>query len=378
TTPGVAQASLRTGIPAPVYPNIQAGVITPSITASPTTYTPNTGIGSTTPLYFNRGYVESWNFFVQREFSPTLTAEVGYVGTHGVHIDMNVNVNGSLPGTGNAGRQLYPYLTTDLNMIEPFGNSTYNALQTRIQKRIGASIIGAAYTFSKAIDNINGDNNDGTLFRAYPVSFALDKAISGFDRTHTFVIFHVYQLPFGRGHHYLSSGVASKIFGGFQIGGTLSKFSGLPFNVTSSAAVNAGGQTQTATQINPMVKILGGHDALDPYFDGTAFTNPPTGTLGTTGRDLLFGPGFFDLDENVSRTFSFKEGRVRLQILGEAFNLTNTPSFANPGTTFATPTLNSNGTPKSYGGYSVITNVINSEAGLGGARQLQVGAYLRF
>jgi hypothetical protein len=378
TTPGVAQASLRTGIPAAVSPNIFTGTIGPSTTASPNAYLPSTGIGSTIPVYFNRGYIESWNFFVQHQFSPTLTAEVGYVGTHAVHLDMNVNVNGSLPGTGNAGRQLYPYLTTDLNDIEPFGDSTYNALQTRVQKRIGPSLIGAAYTFSKAIDNINGDNNDGTLFRAYPVSFALDKAISGFDRTHTFVLFHVYELPFGKGHKYFTSGVANKVLGGWQVGGTLSKYSGLPFTVSSGTAVLAGGQSQTATQINPVVKILGGHDALDPYFDGTAFTNPAAGTLGTTGRNILFGPGFFDLDENVTRTFSFKEGKVKLQLVGEAFNLTNTPSFAVPNATFATPTLNSNGTVKSYGNYSVLSNVVNGEAGLGGARQLQVAGYLRF
>jgi Carboxypeptidase regulatory-like domain/TonB dependent receptor len=384
TTPGIAQASLRTGIPAPVYPNIFAGVIGPSTTPSPDTYTPSTTM-ITFPAYFNRGYIQSWNFFVQHEFSPTLTVEAGYVGTHAVHMDMGVNINGSAPGTGAAGDQLYPYLTTNLNDYEPFGDMTYNALQTRMQKRIGASVIGVAYTFSKALDNINGDNNDGTLFRTYPVSYALDKAISGFDRTHTFVLFHVYQLPFGKGHHWLSTGAASKIFGGFQIGGTLSKFSGLPFTVGSSTSCNCQGQTQTATQIDPVVQILGGHDPNDPYFNGAAFANPATGTLGTTGRDLLFGPGFFDLDENVSRTFSFKEGKIKLQIVGEAFNLTNTPSFADPGgtgaspsTTFATPTLNPNGTVKSYGGYSVITNVINPEAGLGGARQLQVSGYVRF
>jgi len=185
-------------------------------------------------------------------------------------------------------------------------------------------------------------------------------------------------LPFGKGHHYLSNGLASKVFGGFQIGGTLSKFSGLPFNVTSGTSCACNAQTQTANQINPVVNILGGHDANDPYFDVTAFANPAVGTLGSTGRNILFGPGFFDIDENVSRTFSFKEGRIKFQLVGEAFNLTNTPDFANPGTTFATPTLNSNGTVKSYGGFGVITNIVNSEAGLGGPRILQVSAYLRF
>jgi hypothetical protein len=377
--PSIAQAaSLRTGIPAAVSPNIFGGTLTPSPIASPDTYLPSTNIGSTFPAYFNRGYIQSWNTFVQHEFSPTLTAEAGYVGTHTVHLDMNVQINASAPGTGTAGEQLYPYLTTSLNDIEPFGNATYDALQTKLQKRIGSSVIGVAYTFSKAMDNVQGDNNDGTMFRAYPVSYALNKGISGFDRAQTFVLFHVYQLPFGKGHHWLSSGVASKIVGGFEISGTLSKFSGLPFTIGSSTASNGVDQTQTANQINPNVQILGGHDQYDPYFNVNAFANPAVNTLGTTGRDLLFGPGFFDLDESVSRTFSFKEGKIKLQILGEAFNLTNTPDFANPGTTFATPTLNSNGTVKSYNGFGVITNIANSEAGLGGPRQLQISGYLRF
>lgn len=87
----------------------------------------------------------------------------GYVGTHGVHTDMGVNINGSAPGTGTAGRQLYPYVTSDMNMYEPFGDMTYNALQATIQKRVGTSIFGASYTFEKAINNANGDNGDATL-----------------------------------------------------------------------------------------------------------------------------------------------------------------------------------------------------------------------
>ena len=232
--------------------------------------------------------------------------------------------------------------------------------------------VQAAYTFSKAINNYNGDNGDGTLWRAFPVSFALNKARAGFDRTHTFQLYHVYQLPFGKGHSWLNDGLASWIFGGFQISGTLSRFSGLPFTIGSNNSVNAGGQAQSASQISPTVAILGGHDANSPYFDGTAFTNPPVGTLGSTGRNLLRGPGFFNMDQNVSRTFSFKEGHLKLQIVGEAFNLTNTPSFAVPNATFAAPTLNPDGSVKSYGNFSVITSTVST------ARQMQVGGYIRF
>jgi hypothetical protein len=373
TSAGVAQSTLRTGLPLPTYPDITVGTITPAATSSTTTYAPTTNMAATFPAYMNRGYIQSWNLFVQHEFSPTLTADVGYVGTHAVHQTMGVNINGSAPNTGNAGRQLYPYLTSDLNEYEPFGDMTYNALQAKASKRIGTgSIIGVAYTFSRAIDNYNGDNGDASLFRAYPVSFALDKQLAGFDRKHIFQLYHVYQFPFGKGHKYLNHGAIAQIVGGFQIGGTLSRFSGLPFTIGSNSAVNAGGQGQSASQINPVVQILGGHDANTPYFDGTAFTNPPAGTLGTSGRDLLRGPGFFNIDENVSRSFSFKEGKIKLQILGEAFNLTNTASFSTPNATFATPTVNSSGTITSYGNYSVITGTVSTQ------RQLQVSAYLRF
>ena len=68
----------------------------------------------------------------------TLVAEIGYAGTHGVHTMMNVNINGSAPNTGNAGRQLFPYVTSDLNSITPFGSMTYHGLQSRLRKRIGS------------------------------------------------------------------------------------------------------------------------------------------------------------------------------------------------------------------------------------------------
>ncbi|HEY2014199.1 MAG TPA: TonB-dependent receptor, partial [Bryobacteraceae bacterium] len=329
--PQVSQVTLANGIPAPTFPDITVGTIKPSPIASPTTYLPSTGT-TTFAQNMNRGYYESWNFFIQREFSPTLVADIGYAGTHGVHTMMGVNINGSAPNTGNAGRQLYPYITSDMNSYEPFGSMTYNGLQSKLTKRIGSSIFGLSYTFAKAIDDANGDNGDGTLFRAYPVSYALNKQLAGFDRTHTFQFYYVYQLPFGKGHSLFNKGLSSWIIGGWQISGSLSRFSGLPFTIGTSSSINAGGQGATANQVNPTVAIFGGHDANTPYFDGTAFANPPTGVLGSTGRNILRGPGFFTMNQNISRIFTFKE-RIKFQLVGEAFNLTNTPVFANPQTT---------------------------------------------
>jgi hypothetical protein len=367
---GSTQVSLADGLPLPTFPIISTGTITPSPTASLTTYLPSTST-VTFPKYFNRGYYQTWNLFVQREFSPTLTAQVGYVGTHGVHIDEGVNINGSAPGTGTAGRQLYPYITSDMNSYEPFGFMTYEGLQATIRKRIGASLFGASYAFSKTMDDANGDNNDGTLWRAYPVSFALDKRLSGINREQTLNVYWVYNLPFGKGHTILSTGPAAYIVGGWQISGILARYSGLPFSIGTASNINAGGQGASATQIDPVVKILGGHDATHPYFDGSAFVNPPTGVLGTTGQDLLIGPGYFQLNGSITRTFSFKEDKIKFQLVGEAYNLTNSVVFSNPNTTCCWVTNATTGAIN-YNNFAVITGQASTQ------RYLEVGGYLRF
>jgi hypothetical protein len=281
-----------------------------------------------------------------------------------------VNINGSAPNTGNAGRQLFPYITSDMNSVTPFGGMSYNGLQTRARKRIGSSFIGVSYTFAKAINSSNGDNGDGFLWRAYPVSYRLNKQLSGFDRPHTFQAYYVYQLPFGKGHTYLNHGVAAWIVGGWQLTGTISRFSGLPFTVGTSSNINAGGQGNSATQISPNVAILGGHDQNTPYYDGTAFANPPGGVLGSTGRNILRGPGLFSMNQSVSRNFLFKEGRLRFQLVGEAFNLTNTVVFNNPGGSCCW-VPRADGTTN-YNGFGVINSTVSTP------RYLQVGGYLRF
>jgi hypothetical protein len=368
---GSARVQLSDGIPYPVFPDITVGIIKPSTSGSTTTYQPSVST-VTFPADFNRGYYQSWNFTLQHEFSSTLVAQVGYVGTHGVNTDMGVNINGSAPGTGTAGRQLYPYVTSDMNSYEPFGFNTYHALQATVRKRIGSSIIGASYTFSKAINNMNGDNGDATLWRAYPVSFALDKQIAGFDRPHDFQFYYVYSLPFGQGHTWISHGWASQVVGNWQLSGTLSRMSGLPFGVGTTSAINAGGQANSASQISPDVQVLGGHDSTHPYFSGSSFANPPNGVLGSTGHYLggIFGPGFFTWNATVSRIFPFKEGKVKFQLQGEAYNLTNTAVYSNPGGSCCWSTTSSGAI--NYNGFGVITGTQSTP------RYLVVAGYIRF
>jgi hypothetical protein len=367
---GASQVTLADGIPTATPPNVAGGIFKPSTTPSPTTYVAG-NIGATFPADMNRGYYQAWNLFIQHEITPSTVFQVGYVGTHGVHTIQAVNINGAPANGGNAGALLSQYNGgSSINDYEPWGDMTYNALQSQLRKTLGSSIFGLNYTYSKAIDAANGDNGDASTYRVAPLSSSLDKQLSGFNRTQMFQLFYVYQLPIGHGHKYFNHGVASAIIGGWQLGGNLSRYSGLPFSIGTSSALNAPGQSDSANQINPVVKIMGGHDANTPYFDGTAFANPPNGVLGSTGRDILIGPGLFNLDANISRIFSFKEGKVTFQLRGEGFNLTNTVTFSNPNTTCCYLTR-SDGTTN-YNNFAVITGQASTQ------RQLQVGGYLRF
>jgi hypothetical protein len=74
--------------------------------------------------------------------------------------------------------------------------------------------------------------------------------------------------------------------------------------------------------------------SLNPYFDTSAF-RPPAATggvynaPGTAGRDILRGPGSSNIDIALFKSFSFAE-RYKLETRVQAYNLTNTPHFANP------------------------------------------------
>jgi len=85
----------------------------------------------------------------------------------------------------------------------------------------------------------------------------------------------------------------------------------------------------------------------------------------------VFGPRYFNLDQSLSRIFTFKEGKLTFQLRGDAFNLTNTPTFSNPNATCCWLTNATTGAVN-YNNYAVITGTASSP------RQLQVGGYLRF
>ena len=178
----------------------------------------------------------------------------------------------------------------------------------------------------------------------------------------------VYDLPFGQGRRWLSDGFASYLLGGFQLNGIMSIMSGTPFYVVqgNGGNLNAAGSGQVPDQIKSEVKILGGIGTGNPYFDTTAYAavNIPAGQpqrFGNAGRNNLRGPGFFNVDFSLFRTFSLTE-RFRLQFRAEALNALNHPNFSNPGADIS-----------NAGAFGFITSTTGT-----GERNIRLGARLSF
>jgi hypothetical protein len=294
----------------------------------------NTGT-TTFPKTPMRKEIHSFNFIIERELPWQFTGQVGYVGTRAKGQMGFININAGPPGTGNAGRPLAVKfgLVADINSIQPYGDTTYDSLQALITRRLASSTIGAAYTWSKTI---NFADNDGGPRIQYLPEKQRNRGLASYDRTHNLQMYGVYDLPFGKGQRWANDGWASKVLGGFQVNGVVSIMSGLPFYVIQGNGrnLNAGGSGQVPDQVKATVTTPGGIGRGNPYFDRSAFVevNIPSGQpqrFGTTGRNTLRGPGFFETDLSIYRTFSISES-VKFQLRAEALNATNHANFANP------------------------------------------------
>jgi hypothetical protein len=358
--------SLRTGLPTIVTPDPRAPVLDMPLNVGTVTF----------PEEFRRGYIQSFNVALQRDFGGGFDGQVAYVGSRAIRQTVQWNINAAGPGGGAAGRALaqrWPGRIGNINLFTPFNTATYNSLQSQLTRRFSnGAYLAVAYTFSRAINY--ADNSDSGLTWSWEPMLHRNRALAGFDRTHNLQVSGIYELPFGRGKPWAQTGVSNWLFGGWQINGIFSAISGTPFSVTTDAAsVNAPGNTQTADQVVPEVQILGGRGRGHSYFDPYAFAPVTQVRFGNTGRNILRGPGVANLDASLFRNFSFGE-RWRLQFRAEGFNVTNTPQFANPNALVTSASFNSAGQITALNNYSEITGTSNQHQD----RQLRVALKVFF
>ncbi|MBC8165239.1 MAG: TonB-dependent receptor, partial [Bryobacteraceae bacterium] len=346
----VAVAPLSFGIPVQPLIDFSAGTIPipPGLNLSDQ--------AAVIPKNFVRGYTQSWNLTLQKDFGAGWVAQAGYVGTHTLKQHTRFNVNYGLLGGGAASQAFAARgITGSLTVILPVEQMKYHSLQTSLQKRYANGFtMQANYTWSKWTGICCDDSGDGQPRILIPEYFRLNRALMPGDRTHNFRLSSIYEVPFGPGKSMLTRGVGSWILGGWQLNGLFSLYSGSPFSVTSASGVlNAPGNNQRADLVKSDVAIYG-----DPssYFDPMAFA-PVTGTprFGTAGFNLLRGPGVANLDLSLFRNFRITE-RISARFSAEALNFSNTPHFSNPGGDVNAPTRNADGSIRALNGYTQITS----------------------
>ena len=358
-----AAGTLRTGVPIVLGPDL----------SSPTLILPPALQTTTYPLKVDRGYIRSYNITIQREIGAGVNIQAGYVTTKSIRQFSNLNLNWSPPGGGAPGRQLFGAVGRigTINFYTPFKDSNYDSLQSTIVKRFAgsASNIGVAYTWSKAINY--ADNSESGITWNQVSIHERNRALAGYDRTHNLSVYGNYELPFGKGKAHVTSGFGSMLLGGWQLNGIFTAQSGNPFTVGSNgASLNAVSNGQTADQVKSTVdkgKNVGrGVSWFDPY----AFAPVTRVGYGSTGRNLLRGPGRVNLDASVFRNFKVKE-KVTMQFRVEAFGVTNTPQFGNPGTDASAPTRNADGTIRALNNYTEVSSA-------SGERQLRFAVKILF
>jgi uncharacterized protein (UPF0333 family) len=279
----------------------------------------------------NRGYVESWNVVLERELPWHLFTTVAYVGTQTIHSLVDIDVNAGVPGGGTAGQPLYkPFGRTAITWAwNGRYNANYHGLQVSFERKATKGLtLKGAYTFSKAMNFTDMDGWAQLLFNT-PSQIPFNHARAGYDVPNNLQVASTYILPFGRGQHYATSGLASALLGGWQVNGIFSAVSGRPFTVTASAtSLNAPDNTQTADLVKPIVRY-GTSGPGATLYDPSSFAAVTAVRFGTSGRNILRSARLVDLDAGLFRTFPIFE-RLSMTFRAEAFNLSNTPHFAAP------------------------------------------------
>lgn len=246
-----------------------------------------------------------------------------------------------------------------VNILENGSYYKYHSFQGEVRRRFTQGLyFQANYTFSKNLTNSVGTSQqlvEPFLDNANP---QWDVQRADFDQTHTINFNGVYQLPFGRGKKWLSSGAAvDKVFGGWELSGTYQWATGAPITFidprgTLNRVARSGRQTANSSLnadqirsligiferdgkiywINPSVINPANGRAANGFgqagFTGQAFFNVDPGQTGNLGRTLINGPNVMTINAALLKNIRFTEN-VRLQLRAEAFNLLNNVNLFN-------------------------------------------------
>ena len=227
--------------------------------------------------------------------------------------------------------------------------SNYNALQAEIRRRLRSGVyFQANYTFSKGFTDFDGSDSNFSALLDLEKGTALEKKRITNDVTHIFRTNGVYELPFGPGKPWLQGGVASRLFGGWQLSGIFEARTGRPISfVSNRGTVNRQGRSARNTAITSLSReelqdktglffdpATGRPLFVDPSLIGPdgrgnpqLLQNPEAGQYGTLQLTPVSGPGFWNVDMSLIKRTKIKES-WNLEFRAEVFNAFNHTNFS--------------------------------------------------
>lgn len=341
STSSQAPLTLATGATATIENTL------PSINLSDPTQVSGVGVS----LYgrqfnYQTPYTQTFNLTVQDQFTGHDSLQIGYVGNLGRHLD-NLGTTNSptqilTPGTPIQTNIPFPKFSPNSTYETTNGESAYNSLQTTYihQFSSGFSVL-ANYTFSKCFsDQKTQATAEGGYRAEWLPGFGIkgDYGLCDVDVADVVHLSGTYQLPVGRDRQLFGS--ANKAFdaviGGWSFNYIYTFQGGQPFTVGCPVATSSGFGCNA--NVVPGLDIYAGAHTVAHWLDAAAFEQPPTAiqngqldysVLGGKSQQAR-GPHFNNLDASLFKNFALRES-ANLEFRAEAFNLSNTPQFGQPG-----------------------------------------------
>lgn len=325
------------------------------------------------PRHFKVPNTQQWNLSIQRSLGKQWLLEVGYVGTHAVHLRETRDAIQSLDA------RTTPVVVTDVGGVQHtittdtlangiartptpglngyggyqlFANdaySHYHSLQATVSRRWSAGYFQTAYTWSRSTDATSTGNTAFNTAYNDQSNINASRGLSDFDRTHRLVVSYVYDLPFFS--H--KSGWEHAALGGWSVSGVTIFQSGTPFSIFDSGAATAflvsGSTPLLGASLANGASVSGGytkgdvHSRLNGYVNLANFTFAPklyptqcssdpnfcTTGFGNLGRNVYRGPFQQNWDFSLIKNFRLTE-RQSLRFTSDFFNIWNHANFSNP------------------------------------------------
>jgi hypothetical protein len=264
-------------------------------------------------------YLQAWNLTVERDFWHGTSLEIAYAGSKGTHLVRRYDLNQPLRRPdlklpdGTFPRP-YPAFQT-INFFLAGSNSIYNSGSVTLRRRFGKQMfLRASYVWAKSLDE--SSNTGGTIAAGFPSAqdsrnLRLERGRSDFDIGHSFVASFIWTPQLTR----------NLFLRNWQLAGTTRAYTGQPFTPkVGNYSLDLG----DAVRPDRAAKGTLEEPSVDAWFDRSAFPVVPRGSyrFGSSGRNILDGPGAFSLDASVSRRFMLAE-RTAFQVRAECFNLPN-------------------------------------------------------